>query len=52
MRNNGRALQSLAPTLVDGVHESDELPFVMEEATATTALKNGNVTVLGDLTYV
>jgi DNA recombination protein RmuC len=42
--------KSLAPALVDGAYESDELPFVLEEDSATTPVKNANGRGLGDLT--
>jgi hypothetical protein len=42
--------KSLAPALVDGAYESDELPFVLEEDATRTPQKNANGRQLGDLT--
>jgi DNA recombination protein RmuC len=42
--------KSLAPALVDGAYESDELPFALEEDAATVTQKNTNGRALGDLT--
>jgi DNA recombination protein RmuC len=42
--------KSLAPALVDGAYDSDELPFVLEGGTAETPSKNTNGRALGDLT--
>jgi DNA recombination protein RmuC len=42
--------KSLAPALVDGAYESDELPFVLEEDAAGTPQKIANGRQLGDLT--
>jgi DNA recombination protein RmuC len=41
--------KSLAPALVDGAYESDELPFVLEEDATRTPQKNANGRELGDL---
>jgi DNA recombination protein RmuC len=41
--------KSLAPALVDGAYESDELPFVLEEDVAIAAVKTANGRALGDL---
>jgi DNA recombination protein RmuC len=42
--------KSLAPALVDGAYESDELPFVLEDDAAGTPQKIANGRELGDLT--
>jgi DNA recombination protein RmuC len=42
--------KSLAPALVDGAYESDELPFVLEEDAASVPVKNANGRDLGDIT--
>jgi DNA recombination protein RmuC len=42
--------KSLAPALVDGAYESDELPFVLEEDAVGTPQKIANGRQLGDLT--
>jgi DNA recombination protein RmuC len=42
--------KSLAPALVDGAYESDELPFVLEGDATETPQKTANGRALGDLT--
>jgi DNA recombination protein RmuC len=42
--------KSLAPALVDGAYESDELPFVLEDDAAATSQKTASGRQLGDLT--
>jgi DNA recombination protein RmuC len=42
--------KSLAPALVEGAYESDELPFALEEDAVTATDKNMNGRALGDLT--
>jgi DNA recombination protein RmuC len=42
--------KSLAPALVDGAYESDELPFVLEEDAVSAPPKIANGRALGDLT--
>jgi DNA recombination protein RmuC len=42
--------KSLAPALVDGAYESDELPFVLEADAPVTLPTNTNGRTLGDLT--
>jgi len=42
--------KSLAPALVDGAYESDELPFVLEADTPVTLPTNTNGRTSGDLT--
>jgi DNA recombination protein RmuC len=42
--------KSLAPALVDGAYESDELPFVLEEDADSAPPKIANGRALGDLT--
>lgn len=42
--------KSIAPALVDGAYESDELPFILEEDAASAPVKNANGRALGDLT--
>jgi DNA recombination protein RmuC len=42
--------KSLAPALVDGAYESDELPFVLESDEPATTPNNANGRALGDLT--
>jgi hypothetical protein len=57
MRDGGRTLEytlfggkSLAPALVDGAYESDELPFALEgDAVEPPPSKNGSGRALGDL---
>jgi hypothetical protein len=41
--------KSLAPALIDGAYESDELPFVLEGDIAEAWPKNANGGALGDL---
>jgi DNA recombination protein RmuC len=41
--------KSLAPALVDGAYESDELPFVLESDEPASPPKNANGRALGDL---
>jgi DNA recombination protein RmuC len=42
--------KSLAPALVDGAYESDELPFVLEDDAAITPPRTANGKGLGDFT--
>ena len=42
--------KSLAPALVDGAYESDELPFAEEEGAVSAPQNNANGRELGDLT--
>jgi DNA recombination protein RmuC len=42
--------KSLAPALVDGAYETDELPFVLEAEAAVAQPTNANGRALGDLT--
>jgi hypothetical protein len=43
--------KSLAPALVEGAYESDELPFALESDEPASTPKNANGRELGDLTW-